>query len=280
MTAGKSVLVADDDVHMVRTLAIRLKRLGLSVDTAANGLVAMVKILKQRPDLLIVDVGMPGADGLRVCERLSDKEVPAMPVIVLTGSSEDSVLRRCSELGAHYVHKGATPWEDLQPIVCALLGIEAPAASTRTPLDTGEAPPELPASAPRVLVVDDDVRVTQAVALRLKRLGINVSTARNGVEGYWVALKELPDVIISDYFMPDGGADYFLGRLRATAATRDIPLIILTGRTWTGEKDFALEREMRGRSGVVAYLTKPIDFDALVGELHRHLPVPLLAQAT
>ncbi|MCH8240444.1 MAG: hypothetical protein IIB62_10435 [Proteobacteria bacterium] len=62
-----------------------------------------------------------------------------------------------------------------------------------------------------------------------------------------------------------------IARLKQSAATRDIPIIVLTGWTVGGHKDVALERDMKGRRRVAAFLTKPVDFDVLLDALRRHI---------
>ena len=280
MSQAKSVFLADDDAQVLRSLEIRLTQLGLEVESATDGLVALLKIMRNQPDLLILDVDMPGADGLRLCERLRAKQYLA-PVIIYTGSVDEAIIRRCAELNARYVCKGSTSWQDLQRMVEELLdGDLCPPAMSATASNAPPAPAPATA-APKVLAIDDDRRITGALAIRLNRLGIEVLTASNGLEGYYLALKERPDVIISDYYMPGGGGDYLIHRLRNAPPTRSVPIIVLTGgRSLDGMKDYALQREMRGRSEAVAFLTKPLDFDLLVAELRRHIAVAQPPQAS
>ena len=239
--------------------------------------------MRNQPDLLILDVDMPGADGLRLCERLRAKQYLA-PAIIYTGSGDEAIIRRCAELNARYLPKGSATWQDLQRVVEELLDGELCQPAVPAPVSGAPRPHAAGATAstaPKVLAVDDDRRVTQALAIRLRRLGVEVLTANNGLEGYYLALKERPDVIISDYFMPGSGGDYFIHRLRNAPTTRSVPIIVLTGgRSLDGEKDYALEREMRGRCEVVAFLTKPLDFDLLVAELRRHIAVAEPPQAS
>jgi len=281
LSETKSVFLADDDTQVLRSLDIRLKQLGLEVESATDGLVALVKIMRNQPDLLILDVDMPGADGLRLCERLRAKQCLA-PAIIYTGNPDEAIIGRCAELNARYVPKGSTTWQGRQRVIAELLDSEL--RPSAMPAPAGSAPAAAAATAgaaPKVLAVDDDRRITQALAIRLRRLGIEVLTASNGLEGFYLALKEHPDVIISDYFMPGSGGDYFIHRLRSAPTTRSVPVIVLTGgRTLDGAKDYALAREMRGRCEAVAFLTKPLDFDLLVVELRRHIAVAEPAQGS
>jgi CheY-like chemotaxis protein len=130
-----------------------------------------------------------------------------------------------------------------------------------------------PPARPKILVVDDDPHIATAIKVKLEPFGLEILEAFNGIQGFKAACREQPDVIISDYEMPRGSADYLVTRLKETPKTQDIPVLILTGRKFDGGKDYALEREMLGRHGAVSYLSKPIDWDALVTELGRHISI-------
>jgi len=102
---GKSVVIADDDPTIVEYLELRCRHLGMRVETAYDGLKAVLKVGKAKPDLLILDLNLPDVEGFRVMERLSDRKFAPVPVIVLTGRSDDEAIQRCKDLHAYYVHK-------------------------------------------------------------------------------------------------------------------------------------------------------------------------------
>ncbi|HTF11326.1 MAG TPA: response regulator transcription factor [Asanoa sp.] len=77
------VLVVDDDPQIVRTLQINLRVRGYAVDTAADGAEALRSALRVRPDLVVLDPGLPDMDGLEVIRGL--RAWTPVPVIVLTG---------------------------------------------------------------------------------------------------------------------------------------------------------------------------------------------------
>jgi CheY-like chemotaxis protein len=74
-----------------------------------------------------------------------------------------------------------------------------------------------------------------------------------------------PDVIITDMRMPQGSGDYVIECLKRNQATRDIPIIVLTGR-----RDPVLQRYLCSL-GVAQYLIKPVQFPVLCAELERHI---------
>jgi CheY-like chemotaxis protein len=275
--ASKRVLVVDDDPMIVRGLTVRCKELGLEVHGTSDGLQALLLLRKQAADLLILDLNLPVADGLTVCERVvSDPRLPPLPVIILTGRSDPATVRRCQALGAHYVVKGQNTWERLKPILCRLLQIVSPRApgaespECPAPLRSGAGAAQDP---PTVLVIDDDPAIPKVLGIKLAAYGVQVRAAVSGMQGFWIAVSELPDVIITDFLMPEGQGDYVVRRLKDHYLTRDIPVIVLTGRTVGGQKDFSLERKMNSL-GVRCVLTKPLAFDALLTELRNHIDLP------
>ena len=95
------VLVVDDDPDMAAFLARLLKQEGMSADIAPTGEAAVMQAMTAMPDLILLDVMMPGMTGFEVCERLKGDETTALVPIVLVTSLEDSASRvRGIEAGA------------------------------------------------------------------------------------------------------------------------------------------------------------------------------------
>jgi CheY-like chemotaxis protein len=91
------------------------------------------------------------------------------------------------------------------------------------------------------------------------------------MRGLWLAMKETPQVIITDYRMPEGSGEYLIARLRAVPALKAISVIVLTGASGGTNRDYALERRFLGEYGVSAFLSKPLKFEALLEALSRHI---------
>jgi two-component system, OmpR family, response regulator len=80
-----SILVADDEPHVIRVLKVALEREGYVVATAANGEAALQEIHRQAPDLLISDIQMPRLSGEELCARIATELVERrFPIIVMT----------------------------------------------------------------------------------------------------------------------------------------------------------------------------------------------------
>jgi len=132
--APKTVLIADDDRDLVRVLQMRFRQLDVQVVVAYDALSALQLAHQERPDLVCLDVGMPGGSGLSVCEMLTaDKELSSIPTIMLTGRADEQTIRRCHEMCAYYVLKSEDVWGRMEPIARELLGmIPVPSVDTRT----------------------------------------------------------------------------------------------------------------------------------------------------
>jgi len=121
---------------------------------------------------------------------------------------------------------------------------------------------------PWVLHVDDDRDLSAAMAARFEVYGIKVVRAFSGTDGVRTALSHQASAIILDYEMPNGQGDYALGRLKDNPITRNIPVIMLTGK-----KDRFLERRILGL-GAARFFNKPVDFKELLDELRQHIDIP------
>ena len=110
----------------------------------------------------------------------------------------------------------------------------------------------------RILLVDDDPELLEAVRIRLRANGYEVRTASDGVQATRLARLDHPDLVVLDIGMPGGDGHTVASRLKADPATMFLPIIFLTART--GEADFERAR----RTGVDKYLVKPFQVNELV----------------
>jgi putative two-component system response regulator len=112
----RRILVVDDEERMVRFIRMNLEHDGFQVSEAFNGKQAIQKMRDVTPDLILLDVMMPGMDGYEVCRRImADERTRHIPVIFLTAKAEIEDEKKGLELGAvDYITKPISP-----PIVLA-----------------------------------------------------------------------------------------------------------------------------------------------------------------
>jgi two-component system phosphate regulon response regulator PhoB len=110
---AESVLVIEDEQDVADLLRYHLHRTGYTVTLAANGLDGLAKARSDRPDVIILDLMLPGMDGEKVCKALKeDASTAGIPVIMLTAKAEPEQRIQGLELGADdYVPKPFSPKE-------------------------------------------------------------------------------------------------------------------------------------------------------------------------
>jgi DNA-binding NtrC family response regulator len=152
------ILAVDDDITVMRTLERLLRSRGHAVDTAGSGEAALSTVRAIRPDLVLLDVQMPGIDGLETLERLG-REAPSVPVIIMTGMNDvDTAVRAFKRGAVDFVSK---PFDEAK-----LFGAIDAIAETRRDEPRSAAP----------LLVGQSPRFREAIdlAIRFARPEINV----------------------------------------------------------------------------------------------------------
>ncbi len=109
--AGERILVVDDERDILELIRFNLEREGFTVFTVDTGEAALSQTNRIRPDLVVLDLMLPGVDGTEVCRRLRhDEATQAIPVLMLTARTEDSDIVTGLEVGADdYVTKPFSP---------------------------------------------------------------------------------------------------------------------------------------------------------------------------
>ncbi len=103
----------------------------------------------------------------------------------------------------------------------------------------------------KVLVVDDEIHIVHVVAIKLRNNGYVVITAENGAQALESACQEKPDIIVTDLQMPVMTGLEFVAKLRQNEATKNIPVIMLTARS------FSVEDEQKQSLQISECLSKP-----------------------
>jgi DNA-binding response OmpR family regulator len=229
----KKVLIVEDDQDIHMGLSIQL---GQEFETlqAGDALTAMRLIRLERPDAILLDLGLPGGGGLKVLEWL--RRIPELaftPTLVLTGHDGPGVEQQALEAGASgFFRKPASTMELLDQI--RRLTAELPTKSRH-----------------RVLVVEDDEDVLEGLGVRLHAHGFEVLFAQDGVTAVAEARKNSPDVVVLDLGLPAGNGFTVLQRLKANESLASIPVIVLSGRDRRANYQRALD------AGATTYLEKP-----------------------
>jgi PAS domain S-box-containing protein len=215
--AAATVLVIDDEATARELVARSLEREGLRVVAAASGAAGLEAARTLRPDVITLDVMMPGMDGWTVLAALKgDPALAAIPVVMLSVADEQ---RLGFALGAaEYLTK---------PIERERLAAVLRRYSAR---------PRPAGAAHHVLVVEDDGDVRRVLRRTLESEGWAVGEAENGRVALERMAQRVPDLILLDLMMPEMNGFEFLEALRERAAWRDVPVVVITAKELSDEE--------------------------------------------
>lgn len=210
----KRVLVVDDDPSVRELLARYLVREGFIVFEAENGQKGIELAEREKPDVIILDVMMPGTDGWGVLEHLkSHAPLSSIPVIMLTMVDDRS---RGYALGAMHFFNKPVNWSSLYQVINDTLG-------NKHSRDNA------------VLVVDDDAESRNLLRLSLEKEGWLVDEAINGKHAIEAIRNRAPSLILLDLMMPEMDGFEFVDEIKSTHKLADIPIIVLTAMDIDGE---------------------------------------------
>jgi len=241
--AGGTVLVIDDDAAARDLVSRFLEKQGLAVEVAVDGRAGLQAARERRPDVITLDVVMPGLDGWSVLTALkSDPATADIPVVMLSMVDERN------------------------------LGIALGAAEYLTkPIERDQLLRVLrrygrPGAARRVLVVEDDALTRTALGRAMQGEGWEVALAEHGRAGLERMAESVPDLILLDPMMPEMNGFEFLEALRGHDAWRSVPVVVITAKDLTD----AERRRLNG--GVQRVVAKGGQgFEALAAAVREHV---------
>ena len=183
----RSVLIVDDEPTIVEVVARYLERAGYRTQTAANGEQALEAAARERPDLVVLDLMMPGIDGLRVMRRLRDQASEPVGVILLTARGEESDRVTGLRLGADdYVVKPFSPVELVARVDAVLRRVDKPGGDDVGILEVGDI--RIDPVARQVFARGEEILLTQRefdVLLFMARHSLQVFSREQLMDAVW-----------------------------------------------------------------------------------------------
>jgi DNA-binding NtrC family response regulator len=289
------VLLVDDEEAYVKTLAERMEMRDVGSRVALSGEQALQMLEDEPPDVMVLDLRMPGIDGMEVLERVKQKH-PHIEVIILTGHGSDREEKEARRLGAfEYLQKPAdtkhllktvrAAWkkslqaaaefikdsqEEFDRSMTAAAFAEAGApemaretmqeSSTRQADEAHEptaGATDTSAQALKVLFVDDEEDFVRTMAERMEMREVGSEVALDGQQALQMLEDEVPDVMVLDLRMPGIDGLEVLRRVKKMYPQMEV-IIMITGHGSDGD-----EAEAR-RLGAFDYLRKPVDINDLM----------------
>jgi CheY-like chemotaxis protein len=229
-------LVVEGDFKSADLIRLQLEAQGFEVLHAASAEAALVLAVQQPLSLITLDIMLPNMDGWEFLTRIKQvRELRRIPVVIISIAADRN---KGFALGAAAVMQKPISRQELYEALVDL-GL--------FPLAQGQ---KL-----KVLVVDDDPKAVELIALRIMGLASTVLRAFGGREAIDLARQELPDVIVLDLMMPEVNGFDVVEALKEHPDTARIPIMVVTAKQITDEDRAKL-------SGYVTTIMEKADFEA------------------
>ncbi len=255
--ARHRVLVVEDDANIAQLISHHLQAGGYQVATVGRAEEALQAARRERPDLITLDIYLPGTDGFKLLQTLKSDDVTAdIPVVIVSVLADKK----------HGLRLGAVDYLT-KPIDERLL------METVTRVLSG---------AGKVLIVDDDRDTSELLRQALNGMGFQVRTTISGRRAMQLVREEKPDLILLDLKLPGEMDGYqVLTQLKRSTDTASIPVIVTLAPAALGTTRSAgvtgslADEEIKQKKvlalGADRFLTKPFEIDDLVNEIRQFM---------
>jgi CheY-like chemotaxis protein len=211
-------LVVEDDDKAAELLRLQLENIGFRVVRTASAEAALELVAVETPDLLTLDIHLPGMDGWEFLERFKQQErFTGVPVVIVSIVADKG---RGLSLGASQVLQKPVSRDEFSRALAAI----------GFPVE-----PDAEKQQRTVLVVDDDPKAVQLLGAYLAPAGYRVLSAFGGQEGIDVARQQHPHLIVLDLIMPEVNGFEVVEALKGDASTASIPIVIVTAKQVTAQ---------------------------------------------
>ncbi|MFH1790810.1 MAG: response regulator [Candidatus Omnitrophota bacterium] len=117
------ILIIEDEIDQIMVLKTRLEANGYKVISATNGHDGLKTVEKERPNLILLDIVMPGLNGYEVCKRLkSDDAYKKIPIVIVSASGEKQLEEKCNRVGVDGIIQKPYESESMLRMMKDLLG--------------------------------------------------------------------------------------------------------------------------------------------------------------
>ena len=242
---ARTALVVESNYRSAELITVQLEAESFKVIHAGSSAEAMIVAQREHLALITLDIMMPDVDGWAFLEQL--KSIPSLrsvPVIIISILADRT---KGFALGAAAVMQSPVSRQELYDTL-VVLGLSPVSGDQRI----------------RVLIVDDDPKAVDLIAVRIAGMASQTFRALGGREAIEIARRELPDLIVLDLIMPDVNGFDVVEALNAQPATASIPVVVVTASAVTAEERARLNGFVTSVIGKAGF-----DGDRFITEVRR-----------
>jgi two-component system, response regulator, stage 0 sporulation protein F len=238
------ILVADDETAIRNLCYDLLTHQGHAVITAATGNQALQAVAAEKPDLVLLDLQIPGETGISLLKKIREK-APKMPVVIFSGFIDAQVEKDAFDAGAIEVLLKGCPTSELLMKISKILESKHKIFHDKPTQKREE----------KILIVDDEDGVRGLLVEYFRRKGFNVLEAPSGEKAIEIVKNEKPAVMLLDITMP--GMDGLVTLKKIREFDKEIGVVMATAL-----QDETIAQEA-ARLGSYSYVLKPFDLQYL-----------------
>jgi DNA-binding response OmpR family regulator len=233
----KKILIIEDEKDLVDVLEKKLTNQGYEVIKSYNGEDGLIKIKREKPDLILLDILMPKKDGFDVMRDMQEAGLMSIPLIIISNSGQPVETDRALAMGARdFLVKAEFDPEEVIVKIEKILSQNSSLASSsknnkKEVNEKKEKMKNLKNNNPnsRILIVEDDKFLHELIAKKLKKEGYEVVDADNGQEALGKIKEGGIDLILLDLILPDINGFEVLKQIKESGSkAKDTPVIILS----------------------------------------------------
>jgi DNA-binding response OmpR family regulator len=212
-TSGSLILFVDDEAHLRVTVKDFLEHHGFKVELARSGEQGLQKLGRRVPDMVILDISMPGIGGMGFLQRVQASKDPPPPILILTARSNLRMFFDGVKV-AGFISKPCSKDLLLEKVRAVL----AESASVAEAEEKGDSR--------HVLLGEDDPEMADLISRALIRQGHSVTTAESGPAVLENAPTEKPDVVVLKHYLSGLNGGPVASLLRAMPTTSTTPIVV------------------------------------------------------
>lgn len=264
------ILIVEDEVFLLDMYKMKFEEEGYEVITAVDGTIGLELAKTTKPDLVLLDIVMPGLSGFEVLKALrADKKYKSLSILIFSNLGQKEEVDRGLTLGADgYIVKSDLTPRELVIKVEKLIGRDG-TKGKKTKIVIAETLDNNGSiendGAVKVLLFEDEDAIIDMYRTKLEKDGFVVRVARNGAWGIKLAREDKYDIILLDMVMPAMNGFEVIKKLKVDEQTKKIPIIILSNSAQDSEITKAR------KAGANAYMLKSRVTPAMVMDKIREI---------
>jgi DNA-binding response OmpR family regulator len=218
----KRIVLVEDEPTLLNLIESGLRKEGYEVKSAKNGTKGLQLIREAKPDLVLLDIMLPGLKGFEILEKLykEDHMLPALPVIIISNTGDSIEVERASKMGVRdYLIKVNFNPDEVIEKVKNVFKAEADNGKRRTKKGKD-------VKARKILLVEDDTILSDTLERKFIEKKYTVFTAFNANLARKILQEHTVDVILLDLVLPDENGLSLLRELKKDDRFKNIPVFI------------------------------------------------------